>query len=84
MTSAAWVLLGLAVVIGIVDWIAVHEPKSGQFAVSRLLAAPDEAQNVSMIWNVPGTYRKYYLKCFDGKTVPAGFTALTCHLVSTN
>lgn len=57
-----------------VDWIAVREPESGQFAVSRLLVAPDEAQNVSMIWNVPGTYRKYYLKCFDGKTVPAGFS----------
>jgi hypothetical protein len=26
-----------------------------------------------MIWNVPGTYRKYYLKCFQNSTVPAGF-----------
>jgi hypothetical protein len=57
-----------------VDWIAVREPGSGQFAVSRLLEAPEVAENVSMIWNVPGTYRKYYLKCFDGDTVPAGFT----------
>jgi len=56
-----------------VDWIAVREPGSGQFAVSRLLEAPDAAKNVSMIWNVPGTYRKYYLKCFEGETVPAGF-----------
>ncbi len=56
-----------------VDWIAVREPASGQFAVSRLLEAPDNAQNLSMIWNVPGTYRKYYLKCFDNDTVPAGF-----------
>ena len=57
-----------------VDWVAVHEPASGQFAVSRLLEAPENAQNVSMIWNVPGTYRKYYLKCFNNDTVPAGFT----------
>jgi hypothetical protein len=57
-----------------VDWVAVREPASGQFAVSRLLEAPENAQNVSMIWNVPGTYRKYYLKCFDNETVPAGFT----------
>lgn len=57
-----------------VDWIAVREPGSGQFAVSRLLEAPENAQNISMIWNVPGTYRKYYLKCFDNDTVPAGFT----------
>jgi len=57
-----------------VDWVAVREPASGQYAVSRLLEAPENAQNVSMIWNVPGTYRKYYLKCFDNDTVPAGFT----------
>jgi len=57
-----------------VDWVAVFEPKSGQFAVSRLLAAPELGAQVSMIWNVPGSYRKYYLKCFDNGTVPAGFT----------
>ncbi len=56
-----------------VDWIAVREPTSRQFAVSRLLEAPDIAQNISTIWNVPGTYRKYYLKCFGGETVPTGF-----------
>lgn len=56
-----------------VDWIAVRDPASGQFAVSRLLAAPEQGGHVSMIWNVPGTYRKYYLKCFDNETVPAGF-----------
>jgi hypothetical protein len=56
-----------------VDWMAVYEPKSGQFAVSRLLAAPDLGGNISMIWNVPGSYRKYYLKCFDKAAVPAGF-----------
>lgn len=57
-----------------VDWIAVYEPESGQFAVSRLLEAPTEGGHVSMIWNVPGTYRKYYLKCFQNETVPAGFS----------
>lgn len=56
-----------------VDWIAVYEPESGQFAVSRLLSAPQEGGHVSMIWNVPGSYRKYYLKCFDKDTVPAKF-----------
>lgn len=56
-----------------VDWIAVFEPESGQFAVSRLLDAPELGGHVSMIWNVPGTYRKYYLKCFQNDTVPADF-----------
>lgn len=57
-----------------VDWTAVYEPKSGQFAVSRLLAAPEQGGHVSMIWNVPGSYRKFYLKCFENQTVPADFT----------
>lgn len=56
-----------------VDWVAVFEPESGQFAVSRLLEAPEGAGNISMIWNVPNAYRKYYLKCFNNDTVPAGF-----------
>ncbi|HRQ87713.1 MAG TPA: hypothetical protein PLA50_02885 [Bacteroidia bacterium] len=56
-----------------VDWIAVYDPTIGQFAVSRLLAAPEAAGNVSTIWNVPGTYRKYYLKCFEKRPVPTGF-----------
>lgn len=56
-----------------VDWIAVYEPRSGQFAVSRLLAAPREAGNIAKIWNVPKTYRKFYLTCFNNQTVPAGF-----------
>ena len=56
-----------------VDWMAVYEAGSRQFAVSRLLEVPAAAKPVSMIWNVPGTYRKYYLKNFDNDTVPAGF-----------
>lgn len=57
-----------------VDWMAVYEPQSGQYAVSRLIEAPAQGEHVSMLWNVPGTYRKYYLKCFPNGTVPAGFT----------
>ena len=56
-----------------VDWVAVYEPDSEQFAVSRILEKPENAGNNSMIWNVPPTYRKYYLKCFQKGTVPAGF-----------
>ncbi|MEX2579804.1 MAG: hypothetical protein WD342_12165 [Verrucomicrobiales bacterium] len=56
-----------------VDWVAVYEPESGQFAVSRLLETPELGGHESMIWNVPGTYRKYYLKSFEGDTIPAGF-----------
>ncbi len=56
-----------------VDWMAVYEPESKQFAVSRLLESPEEAGNISMVWNVPKAYRKYYLKCFNNDTVPAGF-----------
>jgi len=57
-----------------VDWMAVYEPKSSQFGVSRLLQAPELGEHISTIWNVPGTYRKFYLKCFNNATVPAGFT----------
>lgn len=64
-----------------VDWMAVYEPKSGQFAVSRLLQAPEQGGHTATIWNVPGTYRKFYLKCFEGGTVPAGFTG-TWHMVT--
>ncbi|MBV6498501.1 MAG: hypothetical protein CJBNEKGG_00723 [Prosthecobacter sp.] len=56
-----------------VDWMAVYEPESRQFAVSRLLEAPGQGGHISMIWNVPGSYRKYYLKCFEKASVPAGF-----------
>lgn len=56
-----------------VDWIAVYEPESQQFAVSRLLESPQEVKTTSKIWNVPGTYRKYYLQAFYNETVPAGF-----------
>lgn len=55
-----------------VDWMAVYEPGSSQFAVSRLLESP-EVKSFSKIWNVPGVYRKYYLHCFPNQTVPAGF-----------
>ena len=64
-----------------VDWMAVYEPKSSQFGVSRLLQAPELVEHLSTIWNVPGTYRKFYLKCFNNATVPAGFTG-TWHMVT--
>lgn len=57
-----------------VDWISVYEPKSQQYGVSRLLEAPEKGEHISKIWNVPGTYRKYYLTCFSDDSVPAGFT----------
>jgi len=56
-----------------IDWMAVFEPKSSQFGVSRLLSAPDQGEHIAMIWNVPNSYRKFYLKCFNNATVPAGF-----------
>jgi len=56
-----------------IDWMAVFEPKSSQFGVSRLLSAPEKGGHITMIWNVPGSYRKFYLKCFENQTVPAGF-----------
>jgi len=59
-----------------VDWLAVYEPQSGQFAVSRLLQVPELGGSTATLWNVPGTYRKFYLKCFEGTTVPAGFTGI--------
>ena len=56
-----------------IDWMAVFEPKSSQFGVSRLLSAPEQGGHIAMIWNVPNSYRKFYLKCFNNATVPAGF-----------
>lgn len=56
-----------------IDWMAVFEPKSSQFGVSRLLSAPEQGEHIAMIWNVPNSYRKFYLKCFNNGTVPAGF-----------
>ena len=64
-----------------IDWMAVFEPKSSQFGVSRLLAAPEQGGHIAMIWNVPNSYRKFYLKCFDNATVPAGFEG-TWHMVT--
>ena len=35
-----------------------------------------------MLWNVPGTYRKYFLSNFNNQIVPAGFKKLA-HEAST-
>lgn len=56
-----------------VDWMSIYEPGSRQFAVSRLLSAPATVDSTSKVWNVVGTYRKYYLTAFQDKTVPKGF-----------
>ena len=56
-----------------IDWMAVFEPKSSQFGVSRLLSAPELGGHIATIWNVPNSYRKFYLKCFNNATVPADF-----------
>mgnify|MGYP003113464902 CR=1 FL=1 len=56
-----------------VDWLSVYEPKSGQFAVSRILEVPEETENISTIWNVPNTYRKFYLRVFQNQSVPKDF-----------
>lgn len=56
-----------------VDWFAIYEPESEQYAVSRLLSFPEVAKPFSRLWNVPGTYRKYYLQSFSDASVPAGF-----------
>jgi len=56
-----------------VDWLSVYEPNSKQFAVSRLLEAPQNSKSESTVWNVVGTYRKYYLVAFRNETVARGF-----------
>ncbi|MFT5470023.1 MAG: hypothetical protein ACI8UO_005147 [Verrucomicrobiales bacterium] len=55
------------------DWMAIYDPESRQFAVSRLLQAPEIGEHEAKVWNVPGAYRKFYLMCFNNQTVPAGF-----------
>lgn len=57
-----------------VDWAAVYEPDSGQFAVSRLISEPEEGKSTSKIWKVPNAYRKYYLTCLSKSSVPAGYS----------
>ncbi len=57
-----------------VDWLSAYEPNSKQFAVSRLLQAPEASESESKLWNVPGTYRKYYLIALQNQTVAKGFT----------
>lgn len=64
-----------------VDWLAVYEPHSQQFAMSRLLASPEGVKETSVLWNIPGTYRKYYLIAFQNQIVPAGFNG-TWQMVS--
>jgi hypothetical protein len=58
------------------SWTAVFDPTSNQFAISKILASPggDAAAHSSKIWNVPDTYRKYYLTSFSNETVPTGFS----------
>lgn len=56
-----------------VDWVAVYDGPSETFAVSRLLEKPAQGGAMAKLWNVPGTYRKFYLQCFSNETVPAGF-----------
>ncbi len=65
-------------------WTAVFDPTSNQFAVSKILATPalDGAAHSSKIWNVPDTYRKFYLTSFSNETVPAGFNG-TWKMVTT-
>ena len=56
-----------------IDWMAVFEPKSSYFGVSRLLSAPEQGEHIAMIWNVPISSRKFYLKSFNNAIVPASF-----------
>ncbi len=56
-----------------IDWLSIYEPDSGQFAVSRILEVPEETESISTIWNVPNTYRKYYLRAFQNQSVPKDF-----------
>ncbi len=56
-----------------VDWLSIYEPNSSQFAVSRILEVPKNTESISTIWNVPNTYRKYYLRGFQNQTVPKDF-----------
>lgn len=64
-----------------IDWMALFEPKSGQCCVSRLLSAPELGGHIATIWNVPNSYRKFYLKCFNNATVPADFEG-SWHMVT--
>ncbi|MEM9015728.1 MAG: hypothetical protein AAGC68_01855 [Verrucomicrobiota bacterium] len=56
-----------------VDWVAIYDPMSRQFAVSLLIESPPKRKTTSKIWNVSGTYRKYYLESFLNDTIPADF-----------
>ena len=55
------------------DWVAEYDAPSGKGLVSRLLRKPEIGGATILLWDVPKTYRKFYLRCFTAKTVPAGF-----------
>jgi hypothetical protein len=55
------------------DWVAEYDAPSGKGLVSRLLRKPETGGATMLLWDVPNTYRKFYLRCFTGQTVPAGF-----------
>ena len=55
------------------DWVSEYDAPSGTGLVSRLLKKPESGGATILLWDVPNTYRKFYLRCFAAKTVPAGF-----------
>jgi len=55
------------------DWIAIYNQNTKTFIVSYLQEKPDISTAIAAIWNVHGSYRKFYLRCFTDDTVPAGF-----------
>ena len=54
-------------------WIAVYDGPSGKGIVSRLLEKPEIGGGNSLLVNAPAIYRKCYVMCFEGKSLPAGF-----------
>jgi hypothetical protein len=61
--------------------MVVFEPKSGQFGVSRLLSAPALGGHIATIGNVPNSYRKFHVKCFNNASVTADFEG-SWHMVT--
>ncbi len=57
-----------------VDWVAVREPK--ERAICGLAPPRGSRKRAKRLDDLERArhYRKFYLKCFDNDTVPAGFT----------
>ena len=55
------------------SWVALYNPVHKKGIVSMLLQKPEKETSSLELRDVKKVYRKFYLRCLRGRTVPAGF-----------